>query len=152
MREYSLVPAEEGHIRPIAENMREADRLEVLYAEGASPRVALKGSLERSRWAWTGIDEEGPVCMFGVGGRTPLSLTGIPWFLSTDRIDLWTVSMFREARKILRDWLREYDLLENHVHSGNTKSVAWLKRMKFTIDHAPVVHNGVVFHRFWREA
>jgi hypothetical protein len=69
-----IVPAHSDHIYWLANNMAQADRLEVAASVGMGPFRALTDSLNRSVAAWTGmVDDSRPVCMFGV---TPLDILG----------------------------------------------------------------------------
>ncbi len=151
---YRVVVASTAHIPHLAENMRPADRREVMASHGHSPMEALRGSLERSATAWTLMIDDAPAAMAGVrpaGGI--ISPIGRPWLLATP-------DMERAPRTLLARWsrlyvgtmLRLFPRLENWVHADNRHSIRWLKWCGFTIDDVPERINGDDFFLFWRNA
>jgi len=142
-----IIPAIHDHIAPIAEHMREADRQEVWAASRSTPQEALDYSLKKSSFAYTGIVDDVPVVMFGVGDINVLGGMGAPWLLGTDAV-AHHARLFLRQSLLWRDAIRaRYCRLSNFVDSRNRVSIRWLKWLGFELKE-PVIMNGVVFYLF----
>ncbi|TCS05303.1 MULTISPECIES: hypothetical protein [unclassified Rhizobium] len=145
--EIAIIPARPGHIRTIAERMRQADREEVFAASGRSPLSALSFSHRHSSLAWTALFDGRPEVMWGVGDINILTGIGAPWLLGTDAVE----ESFRAFLRISRDWpaqlLSRYRLLRNFVDARNTVSLRWLEWLGFRL-FEPVEINGHPFRLF----
>jgi len=133
----------------IAAAMRAADRAEVSASHGHTPEQALTSSLACSTEAWTGLIDDVPVCMFGVGPISILAGRGAPWMLGTDTIERWPRTFLRHCRPCVAAMLAVYPFLENYVDDRNEKSKQWLRWLGFTLAETPVtLPNGVAFRHF----
>lgn len=127
-----VVPARHCHIRPIARNMRRADRDEIAAMSGKSPGAALAYSLRKSSRAWTIMAPDGrPIGMFGVGDVNILAGVGCPWLLGTDELPRHAIVFLRNCPYWLGQLFRGYDVLRNFVDERNTLSMRWLKWLGF---------------------
>jgi hypothetical protein len=144
-----MIPTTAEHIEFIAEHMRAAD-VEEIWASGQFlPLRALRLAVLISEEALTGMADGVPICIFGVGRKSLLDTTGIPWLLGTDAIERHAKGFMQRNRTIIKAWRERYELLENWVDSRNTKSVAWLRWLGFTIQEAsPYGAFGLPFHHF----
>ncbi len=147
---FSVVPARVEHLSPIAWEFRSEDREECLAAAGLGPYEALEKSLEASRYAWTVLEAEKPVAMFGVAEQSIVSPVGRPWLLGAEGFSRAGKGIVRYSRQIIRTLLELYPRLENYVDARYEKSVRWLRWCGFTLDPpAPYGPQGMLFHRFW---
>lgn len=144
-----IVPAEAGHIRPVAAAMRQADRDEVWASARSTPLRALKRSLAISPLAWAGLLDGAPVCLFGVGAVSLLSGIGSPWLLGTDAIEANAMRFLRRNRAMVGQMLAAFPVLANHVDARNHLSIRWLRWLGFTLAPAvPYGPFGLPFHPF----
>lgn len=153
-RKPTIVPAEAAHIAHIAAHMRPADRLE-LAAIGRTAESSLAASLRASAYAWTGMIDGVPVCMFGVAPTSMLTpLKGRPWMLGTDALDANAVLFLRRCRPVVAQMMGAFPYLENFVAASNVKAVEWLRWLGFEVGGDPVEVGlrKVHFLRFSMEA
>lgn len=137
----------------LADNLRAADQAE-LHAAGVSDATGFQRVIERSIsvsvYAWTAEVGGQPAMAFGVraGGDDLFSPVGIPWALGTDAVASNQRALAALAPGYIREMLRAFPTLINHVHAENVRAVRWLKRAGFTIEPAQPVASGALFHRF----
>ena len=150
---FSVVPASPDHIPHLAENMRPADRREVMAAYGHTPEQALRGSLKRSQIAWTLMIGDAPAAMGGAAAASIVSFTGRPWLLATPAMDSAPRTLLaRWSRLYVGEMLRLFPRLENWVHAENRQSLRWLAWCGFAIDEPRACGvAGELFHRFYKE-
>lgn len=127
-----IVPARDGHIAPIAIQMREADRAEV-KAMGMTRWEALERSFASSAQCWTLLFDDEPAAMFGVGDLNILARKGSPWLLGTDAIDRNRAPFVRRSVFWRDQLLERYDILTNVIHAENVASIRWLRWLGFAI-------------------
>lgn len=147
-----IVTAQYWHISFIASAVRDADRAE-LYAIGCySPKSALVMSLATSKYAWTGLVDDVPVCMFGVTPSSVLSDCGRPWMIGTDRLEAHATIFLNRCKRVVKIMLDAYPRLENYVDERNTKAIKWLQWLKFSFDEpAPYGALQLPFMKFHME-
>lgn len=145
-----IVVADKSHIAAIAENIREADKLELMLAAMISPVDALSQSLERSDMAWTGLIDSVPVCMFGVVPLTALGNIGSPWLISSRLIDVHAHTFLVRCKRVVVMMAQSYDLLVNWVHEDNIAAIQWLNWLgfDFTLPAVPYGPYGAKFVKF----
>lgn len=89
----------------------------------------------------------------------PVALTGVVgdriWLLGTRELTATRRRRFqlcREGREWVEYLLKETGVvLRNDVYAKNTASVAWLKRIGFTVEPPrPLGESCELFHHFWR--
>lgn len=129
-----IVKATAEHIDPIAENMRQADAIEVWFAGHRTPHEALLDGFNMSVKAWTIIEDGTPIGMFGVSSASILGNVGIPWLLGTDAMLKIRRQFIRESMSYIDKMLALYPVLTNFVHVGNIASLRWLMWMGFDFD------------------
>lgn len=146
-----LVPAHFLHINRVANKMREIDRAEC-EAFGNSPKQALRAALMRSEKAWTVLEHEQPIAMFGVVVQSALTREAVPWLLGTDAV-------YRHGRALLMwgpplvEWLHSDSTyrLSNLVSSRNSRAIRLLERWGFTVHHEEQEIGGELFRVFEKE-
>ncbi len=140
----------------VANNLREADRTEILSAFGPCDVAALvTNSVMRSDLIWAGhfYDDQPAAALFGV---TPVSLlggVGSPWMVGTDEMFRYPGALVALSKRYIQKMAEAYPKLVNYVDERNLRSVRWLKRMGFAVEPAkPYGFYGRPFHRFSMEA
>jgi len=150
---YAWVEPTDDAISYIAENPRDADRREVDATIGNTEyAAAMRMSVQMSRSALVAVSVFGePIAVFGVSTTSLVHNIGSPWFLATPRVSLHRRALIQKTFAYTEAMLDQYARLENHVDVRNTASIAWLRRIGFTIDPpAPFGARQQPFHKFWR--
>lgn len=144
-------PVAPGDVEFIATRMRAQDVAECNAAGHADLRAVLRQAVSMSVWARCAEVDGEPAALFGIAPLT-ISLMdprGVPWLLGTDAVPANRRTLARLAPRYIREMLRLYPHLVNTVHTGNTVSVRWLKRMGFVLrDPHPHPVTGEPFQLF----
>lgn len=148
-----VIAASWEHIEPIAANMRAADALEIWLASHSMPRQAMQEGFRMSIKAWTIIEDDAPIGMFGVSSVSILGNIGTPWLLGTDGMLKIKRQFVHESRQYVQEMLSIYPVLVNFVHIGNLPSLRWLRWMGFDFD-GPMIAGpeNAEFFRFERSS
>lgn len=150
-----LVPAKTEWVLQVADNLRIDDlrELEAVHGAGVDPRAILTRLFEASApECMIALTMDGdPVAAFGA---VPLSLAqskAAPWMLGTDGLRGYNKDIVSAGRATVLGWGCLYEDLENFVDARSIRSVAWLKRIGFTL-HEPKPFGAMQlpFHRFSR--
>jgi len=148
-----FVPPKKAYLRYIIDNMREADKIEVMASHGATPGQAIRNSVKMSNRVAVVLFDGKPAAVFGLVIKDLLTGTGIPWLLGTDLIDEHRLAFVKNTRPGIQEMLSICPRLENYVHTENSKSVRWLATMGFKFeDPEPIGRKGELFSKFWMEA
>lgn len=142
---------EAGDIAHIAENLRYADRQELIAirGDGVSFADAISRGVLLSSHTWVGVEDGEPITIFGVASISLLGGVGSPWFLSTERIYDHPRTLVKEGKRYLAEMCMAYSELFNYVDARNYKSICWLKRLGFTLHPASAYGaSGKPFHKF----
>lgn len=151
MRNLEFSPARMDEVSDLAENIREIDRIEIAGMSGLSPEEGIKNALDKSSTSYMVHDQYGRVlCMFGVGPLGSLAGgRGSPWFIGTDLVDRHRSAMLRLSPPYIAEFRKSYPVMANMVHNNNYKSIAWLRRIGFTIEAPqPVGRDGSLYRLF----
>lgn len=137
-------------LREIADNMRPADREEVL-ALGIYTDIfhALKNSVAMSPHCVVFTADSQPLCVMGVAQNSLFEDGGSPWMLGTVALSQHNRSLMDIAPRYIRVMRGLYPSMENYVHAKNKGAVRWLRVLGFEIE--PVVRYGIkgeLFHPF----
>lgn len=114
--------------------MRDADAIEVWLSAHKTPYQALTEGFNTSIKAWTIMEGDTPIGMFGVSSGSILSNIGIPWLLGTDAMLKIRRQFVRESIQYLNEMLVLYPRLVNFIHIDNVASLRWLRWMGFDFD------------------
>ena len=145
---------EPGDADALVANLRPADiaECEALLGPGRE-RWALEQSMQRSPLCWVGCADGEVACIFGV---SPLSLVGgqgAPWLLGTPLVERHRGAFIRRNPAYIARMLAAFPHLLNIVDARNIKSIAWLRKLGFTIHPTmPAGVSGMPFHPFSMEA
>lgn len=99
--------------------------------------------------AWIGFIDGEPAGIFGIVRRGEI---GCPWAVLTSTIERNPIAFLRACRKPIEHMKASCGTLMNYVDVRNTKVIAWLSWLGFTIHPAePFGLDGGLFHRFdWK--
>lgn len=148
-RLVDIVPATAAHAGHVAAHIRAADRAELAAMTTLEPSAAIAVSMRGGFESLAGLVDGEPVCVFGVGSRSALDGTGVPWLIGSDALERHAVPFLRRNRAIVARWLGLFDRLENWVHDEHAVSVRWLGWLGFTVHRpAPWGPFGNAFRRF----
>lgn len=137
----------------IARHMRDADQAEVRASGYDDMHLALKHSVAFSTHHVTFLADGEPCAVMGVGPTSFIEGTGAPWLLGTDALWRERRALMGLPARYIPHMLRVYPTLTNFVHAPNTRAVAWLQRIGFTMGPAaPHGPRGELFHRFTMKA
>lgn len=152
MNRGKVVHAKEEHIHYIADNIREADLLEIKALGRPDPYKAIYSSYKTSKQAWSAVIEGTPILMFGVSPVSELTGLGAPWMITTDGIIKVKKQFVKECRSHVTNMLTIYPRLSNYVDCRNEVAIRWLKWLGFTFDDAVKIGiNGEWFYPFSME-
>jgi hypothetical protein len=130
----TLVKGTQAHVEAMSGRMREVDAQECWSMAHVEPDTALQLSFDRSTLVGA-VERSGScIAMFGVAPECLLgSDKGIVWLLATDELADISIAFAKRNRKVIRQMLDFYPVLENHVDVRNRTSLAWLKWCGFTL-------------------
>lgn len=111
--------------------LREGDRKEIALATGDSTVKVLLDSLKVSEEAWVAEGDDG--ALLGIYGVANVNGMGGPWMLATPEVYRYSKALVKGGREWVKGLLLRYPMLFNFVHAENTKSIAWLRKLGFTI-------------------
>jgi hypothetical protein len=140
----------DGDVDALLADLRPADRdeIEALLGPGKE-RHAVEEGVRRSTLLWVGTIDDRIAAIFGVVPLHMLGGQGVPWLLGTPLIDRYRGAFMRLNRPYIARMLAVFPQLANVVDARNVKSIAWLKRLGFTIHPPqPVGLAGLPFHVF----
>jgi hypothetical protein len=133
-------------------NIRQADRDEcdALFGEGQL-EDGLRKSIASSVLLWTYAVEDEVAAVFGVcPAATLMGEMGVPWLVGTPLIDRSRGAFVKLSPQYIREMKMAVPRLLNVVDVRNVKSIAWLKRMGFTLlDPVPAGPKQMPFHPFF---
>lgn len=148
-----IVPALAQHIAPIAENVREADRIELWASHRHTPEQSLSIGLQRSTQAFTGLVDGVPVLMFGATPYSVLRGQGIAWMIGSTALDVLANQkiLLKRSQEALGCLHALYPLLFNACDARNEAAQRWLRWLGFTfLDPVPMGADGLPFIPFYR--
>lgn len=119
MAKYSIVPAEESHLRILAQTLRSRDRDEA-RAAGFSPIRAVSGSFRRSLYRRSVFVDGALAAMWGVGGAITI---GEVWLLTSPAIEKIPFGFAREGLREVSYMFTMYDRLRLAVHCNYSSAI-----------------------------
>lgn len=144
----------EGDVDALLANLRPADRAEADALVGADMvESAVEECLSTAVMSWTGHVGGEVAFIFGCSPVSLLGVEGVPWLIGTPLIDRHRRAFIRFSHSYIPAMLAIFPTLVNLVDVRNVKSIAWLKKMGFTLLPAqPAGVSGLPFHPFFMEA
>lgn len=136
-------------IQFVADNMREADRIEIAASHGYLPHEALVKGVARSALCSVALIDDVPCAVFGLSIENIATGLGVPWLLGTDLIFKHRRKFVEYTRAGVEDMQNVCPRLTNWVHCDNVQSIRWLKSMGFSFGKPKRVGlNGELFVQF----
>lgn len=152
-REIRLYPISPAGMAHVAEHLRAVDRREIEAGSNRPPLEAIQLSAAQSAEGFEARTLTGrPLCVGGVGVISEERREGSPWMLATDELQRHPLTLMRMSHAWVADIRTRYASLWNLVHAENAVSIAWLRRLGFTI--LPAIPHGprcALFHPFTME-
>jgi hypothetical protein len=145
-----LVAATPDHIAPVAERMREWDRIEA-GAFGYSSAVALRMGLAGSVDCFTALVDGTPEAIMGLMPKSLVAAEGSPWLLGTEVVYANPRAMLALGPKVVALWSDSTPNMAGLVAAGNDRAIRYLRRIGFTIGEEPTMTGGVDFVTFTME-
>ena len=117
----------------LVSDIREADLAEIRASVPAfvSTVDAVRESIQLSTVAYTAEADGEILAVYGIvdhGGGT-----ASPWMLGTIHLKRHRRALLRLPRRYVKNLMKTYSLLVNHVHSENTASIRWLQALGFQV-------------------
>lgn len=139
-----------GDAEALAANLRDQDVAELIAAGHTDFVATINDAIGRSTYAWTAVDGDEIVAVFGVAPfGTLLDPRGVPWMLGTPLVKTHRRVLARLAAPYIHTMTRVYPHLLNCVHARNTVATGWLRRVGFTLGEPfPHPETGEPFHLF----
>ncbi|SMG43219.1 hypothetical protein [Paraburkholderia susongensis] len=123
--------ATEADCHDLFPRLRVKDRVEIALSSGDTTVGVMLRSLEASDEAWVALNDQGE--LFGIYGVAEVQGLGSPWMVATPEVYRYQKELVKDGREWVKSILPKYSRLFNFVHAENTQSIAWLRRLGFTI-------------------
>jgi hypothetical protein len=122
-------------VRYVADNLRDADRQEVLANVGIEPSTVLPTLLLEGREIYAaGLCEDNRAeVLWGLDPIFGVDRAAVIWLLSTDRMYDHPVEFVTQSKAHIEYAHSRFDLLTNFIDARNTRHIRWLKWSGFTI-------------------
>lgn len=141
-------PVTNGVIDELFANMRQDDFAEVSgNSYYSDPRLEFHSKISRCEWATAAYIDGELAGLFGVAPRCSVLGKHCVWLLTTEKIDEYPVTFFRESARIVEWMRREYHSLENWVDLRYTRAIRWLDRLGATFHEVQTAPSGVQYQR-----
>ena len=136
-----IIKAEYGHMRQLAEVMRDEDKKECQLL-GMTPYKSLWRSFNSSFICKSVFVGDDIAAMYGVSGIM-LGEKAKPWLLTGHIVDKYPFTFARVFRKEIEKLLHMFQVLENYVDANNTKSVRMIELIGFKLDEPEPMGKGM---------
>lgn len=145
---FIIVPSVAEDILELKDNLRKDDVREC-DACGHTPEEALSAGYVWSK-CYSVKMKGNTEAMFGVVSAelADQPKTGVVWFLGSNEVFKFPVSLVKLGKAYVNEWLEEFDILMNLVDERNKKHIEWLKRIGFIFTESKKL-NGYNFRRFY---
>lgn len=138
-------------INEILSDIRPQD-LEDLKASGNDPAFILVASIRLSDELRIYRGEDGKLlCLWGKVAPSWNAPGRQMWMIGTNELYNGYVKsvLFIEARKVLKEWIKQHGILHNVVYEGNKTSVKYLSRLGARWCPEAIINNGKRFFEFY---
>jgi hypothetical protein len=141
--------ATQEDLKEVIANIREADKEEIESASGLSYEKTLERILDTCDDCWAGFADGDLIAIFGVHVKSSLSGYGIPWMISTKKIEKHGKLFLRYCRPVFKRMCVNINYLCNYVHDRNDVAKAWLDWLGFELkEPRPYGSKGELFRKF----
>jgi hypothetical protein len=147
--EVLIRPTEPGDAAELFANLRPSDLAECQAYGRGDIAAGIASSVNRSVLCWSGFIDGELAAILGCAPINMLTGIGSPWMLGTPVLDRHQRVLVRSTPEYIAKMLNAFPHLVNFVHTNNTTSVRWLRRLGFTLHAAqPYGALGEPFHLF----
>lgn len=144
-------PVAPGDAAALAARLRKEDAFKVLGERGMSLEQLVEDSIVQSIEAWVWEHDGAPACMWGFVKKSLVGSHGVvAWMLTTPAVAEHPRTFWRGSQRLLQSALERFGRIDGHCDARFLQSVAWLKRLGFTLDE-PEEIMGVPFRHFAKE-
>lgn len=148
-KRVEIKPAVVDDVYALAPRLRAEDICEAEEVWDVPSRAALLDSYERSDEVWSVFDRKTIIGMFG---RVDYNWGSVPWLVGSPELANHKLLMSAKVGEVLKEWKGQVKVLKNSIDARNTSTIAWLKRIGFTISeqaaHSPNGMRVAIFE--WR--
>jgi hypothetical protein len=143
-----FAPVSHKDIDILFDKMRDGDYNELVgHRYYKDPRRDFKTKIGNCEWAATGYINGHLACMFGISPLSSVRGRHCVWVLTTNVIDQYPVTFYKESVRVAR-WMRKnYYSLENWVDLRYTEAINWLDRLGATFYEVHTAWSGVEYQR-----
>lgn len=145
----SIRTATKKHMKELQQNLRPADRMEVIGMGGDLDEV-MRVTWADSLMTKVAIVDGKVAAVWGVGG-TALGGVGRPWMLTTPVFETVKFTAVRKASRELGKWLMIFHRLENYVDATYRGACRFLEVLGFRLEEPTRISSGMMVRRFWME-
>lgn len=146
MVEYKKV--EPWMVQYVADNMRSADRIEVMASHGYTPIEALQEGVNVSDYCTAIFIDGDLIAILGLVVTSVISGQGVPWLLGTSGVIKHSREFLANSHDVVNSLVRKCPNMMNYVHDKNRVSIRWLKWLGFKME--PPYSFGVAGEKFRR--
>jgi hypothetical protein len=140
-------PALPRHIRLIAADLRDRDRLEIAAAWG-EPTAAMAACLANSFYARTVFEGLEPLAMYGLAPMSMLAGYARAWCFGTRAIDRHRFAFARASRLALYPLFWHCSLMTNIIDRDDAAAIRWVKWLGGSLLDRSFTHGDKVFQQF----
>ena len=112
--------------------LRKEDAQEVEASMGIDTNLGLIQSIQTSRWCKKVLLDDEIIGVVGLA-EAPGGRIGIPWSLSTEKVEKYPVEIIRKCRGLLAKMQEEFPILMNMVGSDNDCAIRLLRLVGFHV-------------------
>lgn len=129
----TIYPTMPEDVRPIALNLRQADRDEIQAGSGRSPLQVVGDSVGCSTEVYTIFETKTmlPCAIFGIAPSHYAPLATQIWCLGTDKLSFVGVGFLKASVFYINKFQKQYPVLTNVVDCRNTVHIRYLEWLKF---------------------
>lgn len=150
MNKLQISPASLHDLQEIAGLLRAEDVEEIKAATGKTAVEVLVGGFGFGDSFIARTAAGNPVAVFGISPH-PFYQQGkaaVVWFLATPEVNKVSREVIRQARGIIAEWRKEWNLLGNWAWSRNHMHLKWIRLMGFEFVGNPTSINNHQFRGF----
>jgi len=143
--QFEFRPCKLSDVDHLVNNLRLSDVRECALV-GASPEMALAVPfMEDGAKGFTITHKGTPIAMCGVTPLDDVMHVGRIWFLGTNLVDKYMLTITKHSKLILSFLKIDYDFVENFVPQDQTSTIKWLESMGFHQEEDPYYFDSVPF-------
>ena len=128
-------------------NLRNED-LNEIYACGLTPEISLLRGFLFSKTCYSAKFRGKTIAIFGFSDLDLNQHTGSIWLLGSNELTKHPITLVKEGKRYVKEFLKKYDVLVNAVDKRNIIHINWLKRIGMTISDSVYI-NGYEFLKFF---